>query len=537
MSTLFLHILNISITAGWMILAVCLFRLIFRKIPRKYVCALWGLAGLRLLLPFSVKLPVSLIPSAETVPTELPLMEQPAVSTGFEAVDAFVNPRIHAQFAPTDAASVNPLQVVLYIAGILWAVGCIGMLVYLLVSALKVHRNVRFSVKESENVYLSGQIRTPFIFGIFKPRIYLPADSRVEDRSYALLHEQAHIRRKDPVWKLIGFLLLSVYWFQPLVWLGYMLFCRDIEIACDEKVLSDVSAEEKKDYLQALLNTSVPERRISACPVAFGEVSVKERIRRAAKIKKPGILVLVIACIAAAVIAVCFLSDPVGRMKKHDFTSIPVENGKLEFGMTEEEIIKLLGEPTERSEETTWKGVRCITLQYERLLDGTLIKTIFGEAARLKLQVYDVNLEDGSGKEKLMGLNFAEITLPNNEVKAVQEKLAEFYGSEPDVEVTPGLQPILELEGEGGITIRWTDFLLTFPDSQVENLNPKERRQYETVVNRYCEEYFGGPDALPKKVENEDQLLEVKLEEMQTSGAENSNITIYMSCGFAQFLK
>ena len=310
MSELFLKILNMSIAAGWLILAVVLLRLVLKKAP-KWICVLlWGLVAIRLICPFSFESILSLIPSAETVSPEIMTAAKPEIHTGISVLNSAVNPVISRSFAPEPTASANPLQIWTAVAAVVWAAGMAAMVIYMAVSYLLVHRRVNTAVRRKDNIYQSENVESPFVLGVIRPRIYLPFAIGEEELSYVVAHEQTHIRRGDHLWKPFGFLLLTVYWFSPLMWLAYILLCRDIEFACDEKVIREMDSDAKADYSQALVACSVHRRRIAACPLAFGEVGVKARVRSVLNYKKPAFWIILIAFISCAVVAVCFLTDP-----------------------------------------------------------------------------------------------------------------------------------------------------------------------------------------------------------------------------------
>lgn len=310
MTTLFLKLFNMSISAGWMVLAVLIVRIFLRKAPRSLSVVLWALVGIRLLLPFSIESVVSLIPSAQTVPSEILYTQTPIIHSGFSAVNAVINPVLSETMAPTPSDSVNPMQVLTAVAAIVWLVGCIGVLLYGVISYGRIYRRVQNATHLFGNVYRSASIDTPFILGILSPKIYLPFEMNGNDIPYVLDHEQAHLKWLDHLWKPLGFFLLAVYWYNPLLWVAYVLLCRDIESACDERVAKTMDAEEKKAYSSALLNCSVPRRMITACPLAFGEVGVKQRIRSVLHYKKPTIWIIAVAVVTCIAIAVCFLTDP-----------------------------------------------------------------------------------------------------------------------------------------------------------------------------------------------------------------------------------
>ncbi len=311
MSKVFLKILNMSIAAGWLILAAVFLRLLLRKAPRKIVCLFWGLAGLRLVLPVSIRSLFSLIPSRDTVPADIALSPAPAIDSGIPAVNSAVNPII-GSFAPDPqtVASVNPLQVIIPAAAIIWLAGACAMLLYTLISYLKMRRTVAAAVPAGGRVYACDEVDSPFILGVFRPRIYIPSAMEGETLAAVLAHEEMHLKRRDHIWKPLAFLLLSVYWFNPLCWLAFILLSRDLEAACDEAVIRGMDKESLAAYSQALLDCSFPRRRIAACPLAFGEVGVKGRIKNVLNYKKPAFWLIIIAILACIVLTVCFLTDP-----------------------------------------------------------------------------------------------------------------------------------------------------------------------------------------------------------------------------------
>lgn len=310
MTDIFLHILNQSLAAGWLILAVLVLRLILKKAPKWITCILWALVAVRLFLPFTLESAFSLIPSAETVSADIMYEKTPAINSGISVINNSVNPVISNSFAPNMAASVNPLQIWFFIAGIVWIVGIVGMLLYAAASYVRLRLKVRTAVKWKENLWQSEYVNSPFILGIFRPRIYLPYNMEEKEAELVTAHERAHLKRHDHWWKPWGFVILAIYWFHPLCWIAYWMLCKDIELACDEKVIRDYDTEQKKSYSEVLLNCSVNHRSISACPLAFGEVGVKERIRSVLNYKKPAFWVIVAAIVICIVVAVCFLTNP-----------------------------------------------------------------------------------------------------------------------------------------------------------------------------------------------------------------------------------
>lgn len=310
MDAVFLKLLNMSITASWLILAVVVLRLLLKKAPKWVSCALWVLVGLRLVLPFSFESVFSLIPSAQTVSPDIIYSQTPGITSGIPAINDALNPIISGSFAPIPEASANPLQIWTAVASYVWLIGIAAMLLYAATSYLRLRRRVKASIHVRDNLWICDDIKTPFILGIFKPRIYLPSGMGEATEAHVVAHENAHLKRRDHLWKPLGFLLLAVYWFNPLCWLAYILLCRDIELACDEKVIRGMEKGDVLAYSEALLSCSVPRRMVMACPLAFGEVGVKERIKTVLNYKKPAFWVIVAAVTACIVVAVCFLTNP-----------------------------------------------------------------------------------------------------------------------------------------------------------------------------------------------------------------------------------
>ena len=311
MAAVFLKLLNLSISASWLVLAVLVLRLVSKRSPKWMNVLLWGMVALRLMLPFSIESALSLIPSAETLSPEVVRFDPaPTITSGVEFIDNAVNPSLSESFAAAPLASVNPLYVWTYLAGWVWLIGLGAMLLYALVSYLRLRRRVSVSLCVRENIYLCDAISSPFILGVVKPRIYLPSGLDEVQRQNVLSHERAHLARRDHWWKPLGFALLAVYWFNPVLWLAYALLCRDIELACDERVIRTMDESAVKTYSTVLLACSMPRKAVITCPLAFGEVGVKERVRNALRYKKPAFWVVAASVAVCVVVAVCFLTNP-----------------------------------------------------------------------------------------------------------------------------------------------------------------------------------------------------------------------------------
>ena len=310
MDKLFITIVNNGLVASWIILAVIVLRKLLNRIPKWVNCLLWGLVAIRLAIPFSIESIFSLIPSAKPVPADIEYAKIPKIDSGMHAVNMVINPVLENHFAVKEIASVNPIQVIIFITSYIWLIGVIGLLIYAFVSFIMLKRQVKNAQAIDKGIFRSGTIDSPFILGFVKPSIYIP--DYLDDEAYICVteHEKAHIKRGDFIWKPFGFLILSVYWFNPLCWFAYIMLCKDIEYACDEKVTKDKDKNWKATYCQVLLDCSSKRKMIAACPVAFGEVSVKDRIKFVIRYKKPTFWMIVLAFVACIVVGICFLTNP-----------------------------------------------------------------------------------------------------------------------------------------------------------------------------------------------------------------------------------
>ena len=308
MEDLFIYVLNVSIAASFLVLAVIVYRLLAKKAPKWVSVLLWGLVGARLLFPFEIESALSLIPSKNTVPVTIVQDKYPALDTGIGSIDEIVNPLLSDSLAANPGYSANPMQILIPALGMIWLAVMLGMLTFMAGSFVYLRIKTSVRVKRERGIYLCDCVKTPFILGVLRPQIYLPSDVSEKDFPLVIAHERAHIKRLDHLWKPLGFLLLSVYWFNPLLWVAYALLCRDIESACDEKVVSQLDGDEKADYSEALLNLGIKSRVISACPLAFGEVSVRSRISAISSYKRPTVTAIVASLAICAIIAACFLT-------------------------------------------------------------------------------------------------------------------------------------------------------------------------------------------------------------------------------------
>lgn len=311
MENLFLSFWNRSVAAGWLILAVIVLRLALKGAPKSARCLLWGLVGLRLLCPFSIQSALSLVPSAETIPQAALDQASPQINSGLPFVNATVNRYLSGHIYEGVTRPVGHTRGVAFYCAVIWLTGAAVLLLWALASWWRLRRRLAEAVPEEDGVWLCGGIDSPFLLGLIRPRIYLPTGLDRESRACVLAHERAHLRRGDHWVKLLAYILLAVYWFQPLVWIAYVLLCRDIELACDERVIRELGPQVKKAYSEALLQCGA-RRSAAPCPLAFGEVGVQERVKNVLRYKKPAFWAVLLSVAVCAAAAVCFLTDPLG---------------------------------------------------------------------------------------------------------------------------------------------------------------------------------------------------------------------------------
>ena len=310
MSAAFLKVLNMSITASWLILAAIALRLVLKKSPKWAMCLLWVLVAVRLICPLSLKSSVSLVPSSQTVPYDIAVTQSPAIESGIGIIDRTVNPVIMDTFASAAETNTNPLQAAIFVISLIWVSGAVVMLIYAAFSYFRIKRSVSAAIRTDDGIMTCDAIKTPFILGFIKPMVYVPSSLSGITLACVLQHEKAHIRRGDHLWKGLGYLLLSVHWFNPLCWAAYMLFCRDIESACDEKVIRGMDRDSMAAYSQALLDCSVRRKAVNACPLAFGETGVKKRVKNVLNYREPTFWVIAFALMVCVVAGLVLLTDP-----------------------------------------------------------------------------------------------------------------------------------------------------------------------------------------------------------------------------------
>ena len=348
MNELFLKIVNMSISASWLVLVVLILRFVLKKAPKWVNILLWGIVAIRLICPFSFESALSLIPSAETFPEKIISGPSFDVQTGITPVDNRINDYLGDRYFEGVTVPANNGNTIMTILTIVWTIGILLLVAYTVISYWRLNRKVDTAVRYKDNIFQSENVSSPFVLGLIKPRIYLPFKLDGQDMEHVVAHEQAHIRRKDHWWKPLGFLLLTIHWFNPLMWLAYVLLCRDIELACDEKVIKGLGNEQRADYTQALVACSVNRRMIAACPLAFGEVGVKERVKSVMNYKKPAFWVIIIAVIICVGVAACFLTNP--KQDRYTLRIVVPAGSQEEFVYTEEEV------STVRNSIKIWSG-------------------------------------------------------------------------------------------------------------------------------------------------------------------------------------
>ncbi len=317
MAGIFLKILNMSISASWIVLVVLILRFVLKRAPKWINCMLWGIVGLRLIMPFSLESAFSLIPSTETIsqPAGSP---RPYFESGISMVDSQVNNHLKDSYFEGITRPTGNFLNITTILAIVWIIGIAALLIYTLISYLRLRNKMGTAVLLRDNIYQSESVVSPFVLGIIKPKIYVPFNLSENDMQNVIAHEMSHIKRKDHLWKPLGFLILTVYWFNPFMWISYIMLCRDIEAACDEKVVKDFSNEQKADYSEALLACSTNRRIIAACPIAFGEADVKSRVKSVLNYKKPAFWIIIASVITGIAVAVCFLTNPKTAKEYYD---------------------------------------------------------------------------------------------------------------------------------------------------------------------------------------------------------------------------
>ena len=342
MEALFLQILQMSMSASWLIIAVILIRLLLQKAPKGFRYVLWALVAVRLLCPVFFESEFSLIPNqgilsevGDAVIPVTPIKPDDGVSNDTITDDGVHNNDVQNDVVQGDGAQGNNVQNntaqtdLISVLSFLWIGGIVTLFMYAAVSYIQLRIIIKESIKKEDNLWICDGIQTPFILGLMKPQIYLPSYIEEKHIPYIVAHENEHIRLKDNWWKPLGFMLLMIHWFNPLVWLAYIFMCRDIEMACDERVIRTMGVEDKKNYSKSLLFCSTPGHFISACPVAFGEVGVKERIKKIVDYRKPSTWIITIAAILCLILAFGFMTNPKQNAKDVAKIELGCADGKI----------------------------------------------------------------------------------------------------------------------------------------------------------------------------------------------------------------
>ncbi len=343
MGEIFLKILNMSLAAGWLMAVVILLSLTLRKVPRWIICLLWGLVAVRLICPFSVESPFSAVPSNEVIPEGILSASQRTleIKTGVESVDAVVNEYLGDTYHEGTTVPYDYGNILMSKLGVVWLCGTSVLLLYGGIMDLRLRRKLREAVLLREKVYLCDHVGSPFVFGFFRPRIYLPSGRDRSDLGYVVAHEKTHLQRGDHIWKAAAFLLLSVYWFHPLSWAAFLLLCRDLELACDERVVRNLGMTERKAYAEALLSYSSRKKVSIAYLLSFGEVGVKKRVKSILNYRKPGFWVAAVSLLVCVIIGIGFLTTmPQERQTMGEISE--AESARMQLRRAEIEIKQML---------------------------------------------------------------------------------------------------------------------------------------------------------------------------------------------------
>ncbi len=309
---MFLQVLNMSFTASFVIIFVLIARLLLKKSPKVLSYALWGVVLFRLICPFSFESMFSLLPvKSNPIPMNIVYEAIPTIDTGIPAINHTINQSLPAA---TPAASINPLQIWIFIGSTVWLMGMAILVIYSILSLMKLQKRLKNAIHEKDNIYLAEHLDTPFVMGFTSPKIYLPASLTEEEKRYILLHEQMHIRRFDHVIKIVSFFALSLHWFNPLVWIAFFISGKDMEMSCDEAVIKKLGSDVKKKYSSSLLTLATGSRIIGGSPLAFGEGDTKGRIKNVLNYKKPKFWVILITALICVIAVFCLVSNPESKV-------------------------------------------------------------------------------------------------------------------------------------------------------------------------------------------------------------------------------
>lgn len=361
MDKLFLTILNMSLTGSFVILGICLVRLPLKKAPKIISYCLWMVAGFRLIFPYSIESILSLIPfKAQTIPPDIALQPIPRIESGILHLNSTVSSILPAATTPNEA---NPLQIWITVGGLVWIAGAILMIIYGVASFFILKQKMKAAMHLEGNIYEAQNVKSPFVLGVFHPRIYLPADLSVKERKYILLHEQIHIKRRDHIVKFVAYFAISLHWFNPLVWVAFLLMGVDMEMSCDERVLKEMGSEIKKDYTLSLLSLATKRYFVSSSPLAFGEGGIKERIKNVLNFKKTSRVIIIASVLVLAALSIGFA---VNRKDK----SIDV-SGKEAYDFSEEKFEQVFFQFNDTPYNPEYNSINAQLMNNQNLLELT----------------------------------------------------------------------------------------------------------------------------------------------------------------------
>ena len=398
MDKLFLGILNMSITSTYVILFIILIRFFFKKAPKIYSYSLWSVVLLRLTIPFSFESIFSLIRiNTKAIPEDIIYTGLPQINSGITAIDRVVNNSLPA---PVIGASVNPMQIWISIGGAIWILGLIALIIYSIVTTIKLSKKLKSAIHISDNIYENNVIKTPFVFGLINPKVYLPKALSEIEKGYIIKHEQTHIERYDHIIKFVAFIVVSIHWFNPLVWLSFFLMTEDMELSCDEKVIKELGSSIKKDYSTSLLSLSTGRRIIGGSPLAFGENNTKGRIKNILNYKKPEFWVGTLAIIVIVAVSIGLLSNPKESGANNLLEPMTVKDYAESFV---KEVIE--GYENIDGQGAGFKIIESKIISLERVasFDGILSTPVELWSIQYRLKPEDVNVMIAGGMEVIDG--------------------------------------------------------------------------------------------------------------------------------------
>ena len=366
MGELFLTVLNMSLTASYVTVFVIMIRLFLKKFPKVYSYALWFAVLFRLICPFSLDSIFSLIPKNVNIPQDIAYSPRPEINSGIEAVNSAVN---NVLPPPANlAVSANPMQIWIAIGEMVWLMGIAILIIYSVITSVKLYQKLRNAKHMEDNIYIVNGFKTPFVFGIVNPKIYLPDHLSESEKSYVLLHEQTHIKRLDHVVKLIFFIVTCIHWFNPLVWIAFYLMGEDMELSCDEKVVKQMGSTIKKEYSSSLLSMSTGRRILGGSPIAFGENNTEGRIKNVLNYKKPALWVLIVVSLVIVIFIIALVTNP----KSNEVIEISNEQEKIEI----ENLVKSFGDKIKSVSLSAPEGIIKDSLKenYDEFVSLTLLE-------------------------------------------------------------------------------------------------------------------------------------------------------------------